>query len=405
MAQAQHLVSDEPSMAGWARGLERSALQEMLVKASRPDIISFALGLPAMELFPKDDLREAAAQILNTDERALQYGPPSQVLKQHIVKLMAERGVTCNQDQVFLTAGAQQGMNMLTRLLGEPGCQVITEQLTYTGFQQILLPLQPQILTVPTDLDTGMDVDAVESLLINGARPAFIYTVTDGHNPVGVSMSAEKRLRLVELARRYRVPIIEDDAYGFLRYGEAVAPLRALDDQWVLYVGSFSKILAPALRVGWAVVNEKLIHNLSIVKEASDIDTATFSQRVVAAYLDSGKLEDHLLRLRTEYRTRRDAMLQALEEHFPAWARWRKPANGIFIWVELAREINAVELMQAAIEQERVAFIPGQPFCVAGDCKADNCLRLNFSNSSPTRIQEGMKRLAQVLKTASEDDF
>jgi 2-aminoadipate transaminase len=223
-------------------------------------------------------------------------------LKQHVVRLMAERGVECREEQVFLTSGGQQGVNLLARLLIEPGSTVIVEEMAYTGCQQVLYASQAEILTVPTDFKTGVDVDAIQRLLEMGERPALIYVVPDGHNPLAVSMSREKRRRLVELASTYCVPVIEDDAYGFLYYDSPVPPLRALDHEWILYVGTFSKIMAPALRTGWVVVPESLIPHLAIIKEATDIDTAPLNQRGISAYLDGGHLPAHLARLRADQR-------------------------------------------------------------------------------------------------------
>jgi 2-aminoadipate transaminase len=225
----------EIALAGWTKSIKRSALQDMLVASARPDILSFALGLPAPELFPAADYSEAVAQVLASDARALQYGPPFRPLKQHVVRLMAERGVECREEQVFLTSGGQQGVNLLARLLIEPGSTVIVEEMAYTGCQQVLYASQAEILTVPTDFKTGVDVDAIQRLLEMGERPALIYVVPDGHNPLAVSMSREKRRRLVELASTYCVPVIEDDAYGFLYYDSPVPPLRALDHEWILY--------------------------------------------------------------------------------------------------------------------------------------------------------------------------
>ena len=387
----------EISLAGWTRSIKRSALQDMLVASARPGILSFALGLPAAELFPAADYSEAVARVLATDSRALQYGPPYRPLKQHVVSLMALRGVECREEQVFLTAGAQQGVNLLARLLLEPGSKVIVEEMAYTGCQQVLQATQADILTVPTDFKTGIDVEAVERLLEGGERPALLYVVPDGHNPLAVSMSREKRVRLAELARAYRVPIIEDDAYGFLYYESPLPPLRAFEDQWVLYVGTFSKIMAPALRTGWVVVPESLTPHLAVIKEASDIDTAPLSQRAISAYLDAGHLPGHLSNLRREYRRRRDAMLGALRTHFPAEARWETPTGGLFIWVELPEGTDTGELLKAAIETEQVAFIPGHAFCVSDERHATNQMRLNFSNSSVERIEDGVRRLARVL--------
>jgi 2-aminoadipate transaminase len=399
MSSFLSIESPEIALAWWTQSAQRSALQNMLSLCGGRDVISFALGLPAPNQFPIKAIEDSIVKVLRGEPRALQYSPPLESLKQQVQTLMRERGVNCSTEQIFLTCGAQQGMNLLARLLLDAGDgKVLLEELAYTGFQQILTTHGVDLLTVPADSESGMDLDAVEALLSSGARPAFIYAVTDGHNPLGVSMSLANRIRLVELAREYAVPIVEDDAYGFLHYEEECSPpLRALDDKWVLYVGSFSKILAPSLRVGWVVVPEELMLSLSIVKEATDIDTATLAQRTVSAYLDSGCHEDHIENLRSLYRCRRDAMLCALEEHFPAEARWHKPTSGFFIWLELPATINTTDLLKVAIEEENVAFIPGEVFNVGRRRGPTSALRLNFSHPSPENIEEGIARLGRLI--------
>jgi len=392
-------------LAEWARRSGTSALQTMLSVGTRPGTISLALGLPAPELFPSAEYGHAAEAVLREDPRALQYSPPHAPLQAQVAELMAQRGVACAPEQVFLTAGAQQGLSLLARLLLEPGGEVIAETLCYTGFQQAVEPFSPRLLTVPTDAETGMDVDAVEALLAGGARPAFIYTVPDGHNPLAVSMPREKRVRLVELARRYGVPIVEDDPYGLLAYdGPPAHPLRALEREWVFYVGSFSKVLAPALRLGWLMVPEHLVPLLAIAKEASDINTATLSQRAASRYLEGGHLSGHLSMLRREYRLRRDAMVAALERHFPAGARWRRPAAGVFVWVELPEGVDAGEVLRVALEEERVVFVPGHAFAADGSRTGSHCMRLNFSHSTPEVIEEAVARLARAIRTAGAQD-
>jgi 2-aminoadipate transaminase len=389
----------QAKLAGWAQGLEQSALQKMLVASSRPGITSFALGLPAVELFPTEALASAAERVLSVNAGALQYSPPLQSLKQHVRELMKWRGVNCREEQIFLTAGAQQGMSLLSRLLLEPRSSVVTEEIIYAGFQQVLEPFQPHVLTVSTDAETGMDVDAVEQHLKRGARPSFIYSITDGHNPLSVRLHPSKRERLVELAEQYRVPVIEDDAYGFLCYENPLPPLRALSDVSVFYVGSFSKILAPALRVGWLVVPEELILPLSVIKESTDIDAAPLSQRIVNAYLDTGQLPAQIQMLRTQYGLRRDTMMRALAQNFPDAARWTKPDCGFFVWVDLPPGVDVDELFQRALEDEHVAFIPGHAFSVNNKRSSTAGIRLNFSHPSTAQIEEGIPRLARVLKS------
>lgn len=377
--------------------MKRSVLRQMLTVVSRPGILSFAGGLPAPELFPATQYAAALASVLADDPLALQYGPPSHLLKTHIVELMAQRGVVCAPEQVFITTGAQQGLDVLTRLLLNPGGQVMYEEIIYTGLQQVVGPLQPQVLTVPTNLQTGMDVEAVEAWLAGGAKPAYLYVIPDAHNPLGVSLSQEKRRWLVELARVYSLPIVEDDPYGFLQYdGVSERPLRALDDEWVFYLGSFSKILAPALRLGWMVAPTALIPKLTVVKEMADLESSALTQKAVAAFLQAGHLPGHLEKLRVEYGHRRDTMLAALRRYFPAEASWTVPTSGMFIWVTLPAGVETAELLQRAIDQQQVAFIPGHAFAAPG-CQANNCLRLNFSNCSPELIEEGIARLGKIF--------
>ncbi|HJT59264.1 MAG TPA: PLP-dependent aminotransferase family protein [Ktedonobacteraceae bacterium] len=389
----------EMVLADWASEVQRSTIQDLLAVTAQPDILSFALGLPAPELFPTEIYARAAMQVLASEPRALQYGPPWQPLKAHIVALMAQRNVICREEQVFLTTGAQQGMSLLARLLLNPRGTVLLEETVYSGIQQAIEPFQPTLITVPTDPETGMDVNAIASLLERQAPPAFIYAITDGHNPLGTCMSLEKRRRLVELARHYHVPIIEDDAYGLLWYDQvALPPMRALEDDWVFYLGSFSKILAPALRVGWIIAPEILLPQLSALKEASDIDTATFSQRTIAAYLATGHLSNHLTQLRQAYGIRRDNMLRALRSYFPGETKWHRPSSGMFVWVELPRQVDTTQVLKAAVERERVAFLPGHAFDVDGSCRSTHCMRLNFSHCRAERIEEGIARLARVLE-------
>lgn len=391
------------TLANWVRSTRRSDIQELLGLMSRPDIISFALGLPAREFFPSAALSEAAGKVLESDVAALQYGPPYQPLKTQIVSLMKLRGVSCAEEEVFLTTGAQQGMNLLARLSLDNGGQVITEQLIYSGFRQVLEPFQPEVLAVPTCGETGMDVEAVEYMLRKGARPAFIYAIADGHNPVAVSMEMEKRLHLVELARRYAVPVVEDDAYGFLSYESAsLPPLKALEPKWVWYVGTWSKILAPGLRAGWVVVPREVVPALSVIKEASDIDTSSLAQRLIWAYLDSNPISDRIRMLRREYAARRDAMLTALHGRLSGYARWKPPAGGFYVWIELPEETDAGRLLEVVSRSQQVVYVPGHAFSATGGRHGHNCMRLSFSNCPAAVIEEGIKRLAQVIEETGE---
>jgi len=383
--------------------MQRSVLRQMLAVVSRPGILSFAGGLPAPDLFPTADYAAALAQVLAGDRGALQYGPPFAPLKRHIVDLMDQRGVDCVESQIFLTTGAQQALDVLTRLLLDNGGQVMLEEIVYTGISQVVAPLQAEVLPVRTDLSTGLVVEDVIDHLESGATPAYLYVIPDAHNPLGVSLSEAKRRRLAEVAAAYNLPIVEDDPYGFLSYdGRCLPPLRAHNAAQVFYVGSFSKIMAPALRLGWLIAPENLIPKLTVIKEAGDLESSALTQRAVAAYLDAGHLPAHLARLQAEYRARRDTMLAAMRRHFPPGVRWTQPRAGMFIWVTLPEGIDTAVLLETAIEEEQVAFIPGQAFAQPGVCAA-HYMRLNFSNCCLADIEEGIVRLGRVLERTISD--
>jgi 2-aminoadipate transaminase len=373
---------------------------------SRPGVLSLAGGLPDPWLFPVTHYAAATADVLANDDRALQYGPTWEPLKEEIARLMALRGVECTADRVFITSGAQQGLSLLAWLLVDSGAPVLTEQAVYTGLTQAVAPLGAVHLTVPTDLERGIDVDAVAWRLARGPRPAFLYVIPDGHNPLGVSVATDARARLVELARRFRVPIVEDDPYGLLAYDGAHAPpLRALDDEWVLYVGSFSKTIAPGLRLGWLVVPPALLAPLAILKEANDLESSGLTCRAVTSYLQAGRLPGHLDLLRDEYRARRDRMMAALARHLADAAKWTRPRGGFFTWVELPEGMDTMRLLERAVSEARVAFVPGRAFAVEGGATAaDRCMRLSFSNVTPDRIDEGVAALGRIVAGATDQE-
>jgi 2-aminoadipate transaminase len=401
----EQVKKPELRQAEWTRNIKRSMLRQMIAVVSRPGILSFAGGLPAAGLFPRTDYAAAMAETLAAEPKSLQYGPPVPRLKSHIVDLMARRGVECSVEQIFITTGAQQALNVLSRLFLDQGGTVFLEELVYTGIQQVLGGCRANVVTATTDLRSGMDVDIFESHLQHGVTPDYLYTIPVAHNPLGVSLSAERAAKLLTLAQTYGFPIVEDDPYGFLTYdGETVPPLRSLDDEWIFYVGSFSKILAPALRLGWMVAPEQLLTKLTVLKEALDLETSALIQRTVAAYLDAGHLPAHIEMLQREYRIRRDTMLSSLAKHFPSSARWTRPAGGMFIWVELPEHVDTLSILEIAVEEEKVAYIPGSAFRIESSItgpapadRSDNCLRLNFSNSSPEDIETGIERLGRIL--------
>lgn len=400
MLSSAPMTTPELRLATWTHTMQRSALREMLAVVSRPGILSFAGGLPAPELFPTTQYAAALAQVLAADRGALQYGPPFLPLKRHICALMDVRGVTCEPDQVFLTTGAQQALSVLARLFLDPYGEVMLERIVYTGIQQAVAPMRPDIIPIDTDLAEGIAVEQVAAALADGVNAAFLYIIPDAHNPLGVSISSERRRTLAELAVAHNLPIIEDDPYGFLTYdGQTVPPVRAYNDSHVFYVGSFSKILAPALRLGWMIVPPELVPKVTVIKEAGDLESSALTQRAVASFLDAGYLPEHLSRLRQAYGQRLATMLAALERHFPDSVSWSAPRGGMFIWVTLPNGLDARDLLPLAVEREQVAFIPGQAFAQPG-VDARRYLRLNFSNCCEADIDEGVRRLARVVGAA-----
>ncbi|MCB9171296.1 MAG: PLP-dependent aminotransferase family protein [Ardenticatenales bacterium] len=391
------LLSAEPKLAEWTTHVKRSVLRDMIAVVSKPGILSFAGGLPAPDLFPCDSFSDAVAHAMSSDALALQYRPPYEPLKAQIVELMRMRGVECSTRQIFITTGAQQALAVLAQMLLDPHGTVAAERIVYTGLQQAVAPMSPRFLSIETDLQSGMDVDQLRRALAGGERPAFLYTVPEAHNPLGVSLSPAKRHQLIAVAREYGLPIIEDDPYGLLSYdGAAPDALRSLDETFVFYLGSFSKIIAPALRVGWIVAPEAMVPKLTVVKEAADLETSALMQRAISAWLAAGHLAPHLALLRREYGARRDAMLAALRRHFPANATWTEPEAGMFVWVELPQAFDTGALFERALAEEQVAFIPGHAFAVGGQ-GARNCLRLNFSNATVDQINHGIERLGRVI--------
>ncbi len=379
----------------------RSLMRELMPLTTRPDIISFAGGLPAPDLFPVEDYQICVDQVLTTDgRRALQYGPIYPPLKEALAHLMQLRGVDADPADIFITNGAQQGLSVVGQLLLNPNSPVIVEQIAFTGIGQMITERGAMPFTVGTDLDSGIDVDHVEYLLKLTGQVRAIIEVPDFHNPLGVSIAAEHRPRLVELAHRFRTPIIEDDPYGLLRYeGANIPPLLARDvNGGIIYLGSFSKILAPGLRLGWVVAPQAALGKLTVIKESQDLETSQLTQRAVTEFIQRGLLDTHLEKLKVAYAVRRKTMLDALEREFPRAAKWSKPKGGIFIWVTLPDHINTWDLLPRAVEQEKIAFVPGFAFGIQGG--GQSSLRLNFSNAAPEMIEEGIKRLGKIMQEA-----
>ena len=386
--------------AEWTESAQASITREILKLTQQPGVISFAGGSPSPELFPADELAAAFADILHEDPRSsLQYSVTEGFvpLREGIAGMMAERGVTCSADEIALVHGSQQGLDLVGRLFLEPGDLVLVEEKTYHGAVLAFNPQGVRYRAIPMD-DQGMQVEALRELL-GQERPKLIYTMPTFHNPTGISLTRERRETLAELAAEFEVMVIEDDAYAGLRYeGEPQPVLKAFDqDNRVIYVSTFSKILAPGLRMGWVVTGGEVMRKLNIAQMGETMHVGTLIQRVVHAYLDSGGLPAHVERLRKAYRSRRDAMLVGLETHLSEVASWTRPEGGFFTWATLKPGLTASGLLEAAVA-EKVAFVPGNPFFAAGGGQ-DDALRLSYSTGSVESIQEGFVRLGQVLKT------
>jgi len=384
-------------------GVRSSAVRDLFAAASRPDMISLSGGMPEVSRVPAQAVAQAAHDaILHEGAAALQYGssngrPQTRSL---IVELMAETGVRVCADDIIVTAGAQQGLDLLAKTFLNPGDVVIAEGPTYVGALQAFSAYEPEIRCIPLD-GNGMRMDLLEEELRRlGPRGAkFIYTIPNFQNPGGVTMSAERRRRLLELSREYDVPVIEDDPYGRLRFeGGHVKSLRSLDDE-VIYLGTFSKIFAPGLRLGWMVAPRPILAKVLLVKQAADLCGSNFAQVTAERYFLGTRWRRVLQDLARTYSERRDAMLAALDEHFPAEAHWTRPEGGFFVWVELPAFVDTGALLAEAVEHG-VTFVPGDGFFPDG--RGKNCMRLAFCYADPARITEGIRRLAEVVEDRLE---
>jgi 2-aminoadipate transaminase len=383
-------------------GMRASDIREILKVTARPDIISLAGGLPAPELFPVDEYRRAFEWVLEADgAQALQYGPSEGYLP--LRRLLAERlsrfDMPCGPDDLLVTNGSQQALDLMGKVFLNPGDTVLVETPTYLGALQAFNQYQATYAIVPMDED-GMRVDEVERVLAQRSARApikFIYALPNFQNPTGRSMSLERRRRLVELASHYGVPIVEDDPYGELRYeGAALPTLKSLDTEGlVIYLGTFSKILAPGFRLGWMLAGPEVMEVLMHGKQPSDLHTGMAQQMATYEVAKGGFVDQHVERIKDFYRERRDVMLRSIEEHFPADAHYTRPAGGLFVWAELPRDIDTRELLLEAIE-EKVAFVPGQGFHADGS--GTNTMRLNFSNVPPEQLQAGVQRLGHAIQ-------
>ena len=387
-----------------------SAVRELLKLTEQPDMISFAGGLPAPELFPVKEFEEASCRVLATaGTRCLQYSTTEgyRPLREMIARHTSRYGIHVEPDNILITSGSQQALDLIGKILINPGDHLLVERPTYLGALQAWNAYQAEYVTVPLD-DDGMKTDELEREL--RGSPKFIYVLPNFQNPAGVTLSIERRRELVRTADHYGVPIIEDDPYGQLRFeGEHLPSIVSIDSQFqggngdapysgnVIYLSTFSKILAPGLRLAWVIAPTEVIRKLVLAKQGADLHTSTFNQMVAWEIAHGGFLDRHVKTIRETYRQRRDTMLAAMAEYFPPEVRWTRPHGGLFLWLIFPEEIDAGDLLREAT-RDKVAFVPGQVFHPDGSGR--NTARINFSFAAPEMIVEGVRRLGHVLESA-----
>ena len=388
-----------PNATPWqvARRAERmnpSVIREILKVTERPGIISLAGGLPSPDSFPVEAMREATARVLRDNPReALQYASSEGFapLREWVAAEMCAQGLRVDASQVLITTGSQQGLDLVGKVLIDAGSTVAVESPTYLGALQAFAPYEPDVITAPCD-DDGPLPEALG--IAKGAR--FLYMLPNFQNPSGRCLSEGRRTALVDAARALGLPIVEDNPYGDLWF--EAAPPASLASRWpegTVYLGSFSKVLAPGLRLGYVIAPAVLCPKLLQAKQAADLHTPGFNQRVVFEVIKDGFLRDHVPTIRARYKAQRDAMRAALEAHMPAGCSWRVPVGGMFFWVELPEGIDATALLPHAVELG-MAYVPGAAF-FANDARA-NTLRLSFVTVAPAEIERGIALLAQALE-------
>ncbi len=392
-----------------ARESKSSAIRELLKISGQPGLISFAGGLPSAEVFPVQRFQEACQKVLAAHAgSALQYGATEgyEPLREMIARHMARYAILARVENVLITSGSQQALDLIGKLLINSGDRVLVEAPTYLGALQAFNGYGAEYLSVPIDGD-GLRTELLETSLRLG--PKFMYILPNFQNPAGVTLSPERRHQLILLADKYGIPIVEDDPYGQLRYeGEHIAPLVVLDRENlrrdngfssgnVIYLSTFSKTLAPGLRLGWIVAPPQIISKLVQLKQGADLHTSTFTQCVAFEVARGGFLDQHVKLIRGFYRERRDVMLQALEQFFPPEVTWTHPQGGLFLWVTLPEGMDSQSLFQSALA-ENVAFVPGDSFYAGNGPESCRHLRLNFSHPNPEQIREGIRRLSVAMR-------
>ena len=381
--------------------MKSSAMRDLMALIERPDVISLAGGWPDTSTFPADSYAALMATVAQEScARALQYGPTEGLttLKHCIGDVMAAEGMTADPSEILVTTGGQQVIDLVCKTLIDPGDVIIAEAPSYPGAIPTFCSYQADVVQVAIDRD-GMRIDLLRETLDRldaaGRSPKFIYTVPSFHNPAGVTMSLERRRELAQIAADRELLVLEDNPYGMLRYeGDPLPTLFSLQREFVIYASTFSKILSPGVRLGWAVAPAPVLSRMNLGKQSSDLCSATISQYFVAAYFESGPWQDYVRSLREIYRLRRDVMLDALAEFFPREATWTRPEGGLFIWATLPDYIDTTDLLARALH-EGVAFVPGRAAYVDGRGASE--MRLNFSGAGEDDIREGVRRIGKVV--------
>ncbi|MFP4395116.1 MAG: PLP-dependent aminotransferase family protein [Anaerolineales bacterium] len=381
-----------------AQKMKSSAIRELLKVTQQPEVISFAGGLPAPELFPVREIEEACNYLLRKEpKRALQYStteghPP---LREFLAATVAKYGIHHSPDNILITTGSQQALDLIGKVFIDPGTSILTAAPTYLGAIQAWRAYEAKFATVPLD-DHGMCVDQLEKT-IKEKSPCFIYVLPNFHNPAGTTLPEDRRKHLVELARKYDLIIVEDDPYGALRYeGEDITPISVMAPERTLYLGTFSKTLTPGLRIGWIMGPMEIIQRLVRAKQGADLHTSTFDQMIANDIAQRGILKAHVRSICNVYSQRRDTMLKALEAHWPEGSSWTRPQGGLFLWARTPEPIDTAQLFPKAVEN-KVAYVAGVHFFPHAD-GGHTAMRLNFSNSQPELIEQGIERLGGLVK-------
>ena len=380
--------------------MQSSAIRELLKITQQPEIISFAGGLPAPELFPVDAIISACSYLLAEEpQKALQYSTTEGhlPLREYLAKSLSTGEAKFTSDNVLVTTGSQQALDLIGKVFIDPGAKVLTGNPTYLGAIQAWRAYEAEFVTIVLDAD-GMMVEKLEDVVKN-TPVRFIYVLPNFHNPAGTTLTLERRHHLVEIARKYDLLIVEDDPYGALRYeGPDLPPIAVLAPERTLYLGTFSKTLTPGLRIGWVVGPADIQARLVQTKQGVDLHTSTLDQMIANHIVQSGVLPDHIKKLQKTYGERRDTMIDAMTEFWPMTCTFTQPQGGLFLWACLPDDIDAVEMLKTALKN-KVAYVPGINFYPHSD-GGYNTMRLNFSNAQPEMIVEGIRRLGNVIKDA-----